>query len=178
MASILELLAAALRAGLPPRAAIALAGEATQVEGPVATAVQDVVAAAAAGSPVGPVWGKHVVDIPELRLLAGAWTLSEDLGAPLAPAVDVAVETMRVRAAVRRTSQAESAGTRTSMGVVSLLPAAGPFVAVALGADPAAVYLSSPWGLAALAVGGVLTAAGWGWARLILRRAARPARVV
>ncbi len=177
VAAVADLLAACLRAGLAPPDALGAAEAAAAGDGRVADAVREARRAAAAGRDVGPAWERHLAEVPQLGLVCAAWRLSDHLGVPLAPAVEVAARAGRARTAAGEDLDAQLAGARASMAVLTLLPLVGPLAVVLVGLDPRGVYLSSPVGLVAAVGGVVLTGAGWVTARWIVRRAGRPARL-
>jgi tight adherence protein B len=111
----------------------------------------------------------------DLGLLVSAWRLAEDIGAPTAGVTAAAAASIRGRhAAVERTAVVAS-GPRASMWLLSALPLAGPVAATLVGIGPARLYATGPGRLLA-ATGLLLTAAGWWWARSLLRRAERAGR--
>lgn len=109
----------------------------------------------------------------ELVFLARAWTLSDSVGAPAAPAARLAAATLRTRTRRAEQSAALVSGPRASMWMLTVLPIAGPVAVALLGGDLSAFYGSAVPVLLVL-FGLVLTLIGWWWARTILRRAARP----
>lgn len=112
----------------------------------------------------------------DLAFLAAAWGLSEDLGAPTAPAAARVAEVVRGRVAARERRTALLAGPRASMWVLSALPVAGPGLAMAVGLPVRQVYADAP-ALLLLGAGIALTGFGWVWSAAMLARAARPARL-
>ena len=82
---VVEAVLPALEAGLTPGAALALAAEVAPAGGvPRSTPllVSRLAALSAQGVPIGPLWAEAAAAAgrPELRLLANAWSLTEDLG--------------------------------------------------------------------------------------------------
>lgn len=143
-----ELLALCLRAGLGAHAA------------------REVVAAVTGSSGSG----------ADPLLLTRAWSLSDELGAPLADAVETCARVVRREEEARRRRVAVVAGPRASMWLLTALPVAGPVAALLVGVDVGAVYVESAAGRVGLLAGGLLTGLGWWLSRRILRRATRPRR--
>jgi tight adherence protein B len=165
LVELVELVGIGLRAGLPPAQALRAAADASGSVGRDARETFDAL--------VLDRTGEH----PELSLVRGAWSLSERLGVPLAPAVDAATRAARSRADSRRRMQAELSGVTSSLWLLTAVPLAGPVVALLVGLDPVDLYVRSTAGGASAALGLVLTGLGWGVARLILRRSTRASRV-
>ena len=162
---LVELVGVGLRAGLPPAHALRAAAAASGPDGRDAQeALDDLVHDGT---------GAH----PEMALVTGAWSLSERLGVPLAPAVEAATRAARSRVDSRRRLRAELSGATSSLWLLTAVPLAGPLVALLVGLDPVDLYVHSTAGGASAAVGLLLTGLGWGAARLILRRSARSSRV-
>ena len=137
--AVVEAVLPALEAGLTPGAALALAAD-------VAPAGSRPRADAAAGDRLAAAQRPGRADrpgsgrrpprqprAPELRLLAQAWSLTEDLGAPLAEAMRTTAGLLRARLRAERRTAGAVAGARATMNVLTALPFGGPFVAVALG---------------------------------------------
>ncbi len=177
VATAAELVAGCLRTGLPPDRALAAALQAMPVREPVARALAAAHEMAVAGTGVGTAIGRAAGHAPALAPLAAAWQVTERLGAPLAPALEAVARSARERAATRDRLDTELAGARASMWLLTLLPLLGPVAVLAVGLDPAAVYLTSPAGRGCALAGVALTAAGWLVARTLVRRSARPARL-
>jgi tight adherence protein B len=196
VAELAELSALGLRAGLAPADAAALAcevaGEAPRgrarraarrsagrgapwgvVSAAVATARRDGTSVGAALAEVAAALRtRGVAGAEEVGLLGAAWRLSEETGAPAAPAAAgaAAVVRGRVRAAERRAALV--AGPRASMTLLTALPLSGPVLTALVGLPVTQVYAR---GLvpAVVTLGLLLTAAGWWWARTSLQRALR-----
>lgn len=171
LADVAESVAMALRAGTTPDRAVRVAGH--EVGQPWRDVLADVGAALAQGRDAGGVWRRAAGEHPEAAFLAGAWTLSERLGTPLAPTTSVAAEVLRARLAVRRRLDAASAGPRATMVMLTALPAVGPLAGLAFGLAPWQVVTHSAVTLASVGVGALLTVAGWLLCRVVLRRALR-----
>ena len=149
-------LAAELRAGQPPSAALHIS----------------------AGSP--PVWPSTLAalrldgDIPEalrvdaqahpvLRSLAACWEVGSASGSGLAAAVHRLAEASRAAEEVRGELDVQLAGPRATARTLATLPLIGLLLGVLLGADPVGWRLGSALGLGCLAGGAVLTGLGILW---------------
>jgi tight adherence protein B len=110
----------------------------------------------------------------DLTVLARAWRVSEATGAAASHTTAAAAASVRARQEADRRVGAALAGPRASMRLLTLLPLAGPLVALLLGIDPGSLYgsVAARW---AAATGLVLTAAGWRWTTALVGRAQRPA---
>jgi tight adherence protein B len=173
---LLDALAPALRAGLPPVTAVRL------VVGPSSAGAGHfggLDEAAARGEPLAPTWSAYAeaVGSEDLRLVAGAWSLCDTLGSPLAPTVSTVSDVVRRRRAIRTRIATALAGPRATMRVLTALPLSGPLVAVLVGVPPADLY-APPAGAAALLAGVTLLLVGRWWAGRMVRAvtAERPAR--
>lgn len=161
---LLDRLAAALRAGLPPDEALAAAtapgGRAVPAFGAVVRAVAEGRSAAAALGRVARVRGDE-----HLGRAARAWALSERTGAGLAEAVEAAARSGRQAVDHTRRVRAATAGARASVTLLTLLPVGGTGVGLLLGLTPGEVY-GNPLSLMALSLGLLLLLAG----RLVVAR--------
>lgn len=174
---LLDGLAPALRAGLPPVAALRLmtssgAGSVPAAIGGGATTgprtarlVSGLGHAAGRGEPLAPVWSAYAeaVGSDDLRLVAAAWSMCDTLGSPLAPTVSLVSDVVRRRRAVRQRIAAALAGPRATMRVLTALPLSGPVLALAVGVSPGDLY-AQPAGAVSLAAGVGLLALGRLWA--------------
>lgn len=162
---LLDRLAAALRAGLPPDEALSVATAAGRGTGFGAAlrAVAEGRSAAAALARLA-----RVRDDEHLGRAARAWALSERTGAGLAEAVEAAARAGRQAVDHRRQVRAATAGARASVTLLTLLPVGGVGVALLLGLSPTAVY-GNPVSLAALGLGVSLLLVG----RLVVSRMVR-----
>lgn len=156
---MLDELAAALRAGLPPAEALALAADSS------APAVQErlkvVLEAAREGRPCAPAWVRtaRASARTELELLARSWAISEQLGAPLADAVDSAARSARAHRELSGALDTATAGARTTATLLTLLPIAGIGIALTMGIGPTELY-GSPVALVSLLAGLALIGVG------------------
>jgi tight adherence protein B len=102
--------------------------------------------------------------------LAACWRVAVDGGAGLAAGLDRLEAGLRAERDQREGLRAQLAGAWSTVAVLALLPAVGLAMGGALGADPLRVLLHTSAGLACLAVGGMLEAAGLWWAARIVRK--------
>ncbi len=189
---LLDALAPALRAGLPPVTALRLiASSATPGGGPstapfggpgrspggrggsmrgLGGAREALDQAAARGEALAPVWfaSAEALRSDDLRLVAAAWTLCDTLGSPLAPTVATVSDVVRRRRSVRQRIAAALAGPRATMRVLIALPLSGPFVALAVGVSPGDLY-TEPAGALSLGVGLAVLLLGRLWAGRMIR---------
>jgi tight adherence protein B len=161
---VCDLLAAELAAGRPPGAALDEAASAWPGLRPVSDACRlggDVpaalrVAAAAPGA-------------DGLRLLAGAWSVSQRTGAGLASSARRVAEACRLEQTTRRAVAGELSSARATSRLVAGLPVLALLMGTGLGADPWSFLLGTPYGLACLAGGLALGFAGLWWIEMLAR---------
>lgn len=194
--ALLDLVVPALRAGLPVVVALdGAAGSARSSAPPrlpwpgwrvvgvprpgsgddwVARLRLELLAEAATGRPLAGVWAEHARRARSLEgaFVARAWALSEALGAPLAESVEQAAWAVRQRVARTHRLDVVVAGPRATARVLSLLPAAGPLVGLALGISPVRLYSGVGGGCALLGL--LLLLGGRAWCSRLLRGAGRP----
>ncbi len=158
--SLLDGLAAALRAGLPTVEALTVVSS-TLAPATRSVLVGPVLSAAREGRASGPVLRRHArrTGDRDLAALARAWELSERVGIPLADAVSTAAQVGRARMAHRHRVTTATAGARATSGLLTALPVGGLGVAALLGLAPTEVY-DTPWSLASLGMGVLLLLAG------------------
>ncbi|MFH9611419.1 type II secretion system F family protein [Streptomyces sp. NPDC017448] len=101
--------------------------------------------------------------------MAACWRVAVDGGAGLAAGLERLEATLRGERRRREELRAQLAGAWSTVVVLALLPVAGLGLGAALGAEPLRVLLHTPAGLACLAVGASLEAAGLYWACRIVR---------
>ncbi|MFD5343652.1 type II secretion system F family protein [Streptomyces anulatus] len=101
--------------------------------------------------------------------MAACWRVAVDGGAGLATGLERLEVTLREDRRRRDELRAQLAGAWSTVVVLALLPVAGLGLGAALGAEPLRVLLHTPGGLACLAVGAFLEAAGLYWACRIVR---------
>jgi tight adherence protein B len=177
--AVLEGIAPALEAGLPPAVAADLAGEALGA-GVDSTAQQLALAlreAADEGRPLAPVWRScaEASRSADIGFVAAAWQLSEVTGAPLADAVRRAVASLREANERTRRVHVAVAGPKATVVVLTMLPLTGPAFGLASGLPPAELYLGSPISTAAVIIGLVLIWVGRLWCRRLIASVTLPA---
>lgn len=174
VAAALETIAMCLQAGLTPARAVEISGSRVPESSIVRGVLADVRRSLARGDPGGPVWARHTRQLPELTMLAGAWTLTEASGASLQPAVAWSAGHLRERRAAAERLGAVSAGARSSMYLMLLLPFTGAPIGFFVGYPPWELYGSVPSAVACI-VGFGFAFGGVVFARRILARALTPA---
>jgi tight adherence protein B len=175
---LLEAIAPALEAGMAPASALRIAAEARSDSGrpdPLAALARDMAEAAAGGATLGPLWRKAAwsASSAELLLLAQAWSLTEDLGVPLAQAVRTTAGLLEARIAHERRLVAAVAGARATVNLLTVLPIGGPLLALALGVGPGELYGGSRLTQASLVLGLSLAGVGRWWVSRMVRAVAR-----
>lgn len=176
--SLLEAIAPALEAGMAPAAALRIAADARSGSGrpdPLTSIARDMATAATDGAMLGPLWrgAAESAASPELLLLAQAWSLTEDMGAPLAQAVRTTAGLLEARIAHERRLAAAVAGARATVNVLTVLPIGGPLMALVLGIGPAELYGGSRLTQGSLVLGLGLALVGRLWVRRMVRSVAR-----
>ena len=172
LAGVADLLAMALRSGAAPVSALRVV--AAQAPRPWRRVLEEVRDELATGGVAGAVWRRHASEREELAPLAGAWSLSEDLGVALAPSMARGVQVLRAGVQARRRLEAATAGARATMRLLTLLPLVGLLAGFAFGLTPWEVYGHSAVTMACAVLGLVLTALGWLVCRRVLARAVAP----
>lgn len=164
-----EAMAAALRSGASLRQAV---GEAAPAAPPPLGADLEAVAAATerGAGVVAALEGWAVRrPLPGVRLVVAALCLSAETGGTAARAVDAVAVTLRQRLAAQAEARALATQARVSAAVIAVAPVA--FCALSTAADPrsSAFLLRTPVGLALLAAGLGLDAAGALWMARLTR---------
>lgn len=154
----------------------ASAGVAVDDRGLIRDVLLEVRRALARGAPGGPAWTRHTAQVPELRLVAGAWTLTEASGSALHPAVMWAVGQLREKRAARERLAAVTAGATSSMGMMLILPLSGMPIGLLVGVTPRELYGSWTTFLCCV-VGLGLAALGVVFSRRALRKALAPKKI-
>ena len=108
---------------------------------------------------------------PEWRVLAAAWSLALQSGAPIARTLDRIAEALVSLERVGNRRSVLLAGPRATVRLVSALPLVAMLFGAILGFDPIAVMLS-PAGAVLGVLGGVLLLVGVRWAKLLTDRLA------
>lgn len=176
--SLLEAIAPALEAGIGPAAAIGIAADARAGTGrldPLTGLATEIASAAAQGALLAPLWRRaaETTGSAELQLLAQAWSLTEDMGVPLASAVRTTAALLEARIAHEQRLAGAVAGAKATVNLLTILPTGGPLLAVALGIGPAELYGGSTLTQGSLVLGLCLAGAGRWWVRRMIRAVAR-----
>jgi tight adherence protein B len=146
-------LAADLRAGATPAAAVGAVGAVGATRAAIGAAVADAAVERA------------------LQRLSAAYDVSERLGAPLADLLDRVEVDLRGIERTRAKVAAQTTGARASAALLALLPVAGVGLGYAMGADPGHALLGTPLG-AGCALGAlVLQCGGMAWTGRLCRAA-------
>lgn len=175
---LLEAIAPALEAGMAPASALQIAADARSGSGrpdPLAALARGMASAAADGATLGPLWSEAAESAgsAELLLLAQAWSLTEDMGAPLAQAVRTIAGLLESRIAHERRLAAAVAGAKTTVNVLTVLPIGGPLLALVLGIGPGELYGGSRLTQGSLVLGLCLAGTGRWWVRRMVRAVSR-----
>lgn len=175
IAQALESVAMCLQAGLTPLRAIETVIEGSGADDhPQLTAVLvQVRRALARGEPAGAVWVRHTRQLPVLRLVAGAWSLTEASGSALRPAMAWSVAQVRAKRSAKERLDAVTAGAKSSMGLMVLLPLSGLPIGAVVGVSPRELYGSLAAAISCV-LGLCFAGGGLALARAMLRRAVRP----
>lgn len=176
--SLLDAISPALEAGVVPASALRIAADSRSGSGrpdPLAALAMDMASAAADGATLGPLWraAAETAGSPELRLLAQAWSLTEDIGAPLAHAVRTTAALLEARIAHERRLAAAVAGAKATVNLLTVLPIAGPLLALVLGIGPGELFGGSRLTQGSLLLGLCLAGIGRWWVRSMVRAVAR-----
>ena len=176
--AFLEAIAPALEAGMAPAAALLIAADSRCDPGrpdQLDALVRAMASSAADGRKLGPLWrqASEAAGSAELLLLAQAWSLTEDIGAPLAQAVRTTAELLEARIAHERRLIAAIAGAKATVNVLTVLPVGGPLLALVLGIGPGELYGSSGLTQASLVLGLCLAVIGRWWVGRMVRVVSR-----
>ena len=162
---------------MAPASALRIAAESRSAAGqdPLAILAADLGSAAAEGAPLGPLWraAARSTGSGELRLLSQAWSLTEDLGVPLAQAVRTTAGLLEARLAHERRLAGAVAGANATVNVLTVLPLGGPLLGLMLGIGPAELYGGSRLTQASLVLGLLLAGIGRWWVHRMVRAVAR-----
>jgi tight adherence protein B len=164
-------LAAELRAGHPPRLALAAAAASSgALERPLA-------AATTASSGLATVDElRRVASLPGCRGLdavAAAWEVTDRVGGPVADVLDRLGAAFDAEIASRETLDAILAGPRATMTLLAALPVVGVALGESIGAHPVRLLLHQPLGWALLGGAVAMDLAGVAWVAALSRRALR-----
>lgn len=183
--ALLRRLAALLEAGRSPAAAFEAAGPLAAATatarhvGGLCTAVAAAarlgltVSAALAAAPA-PALGRRDLDrraVAATAELALCWDVAERTGAPLTQLLGGLAGALEAEIDAEAARTSALAGPRSTVRILAWLPVLGLGLGALMGADPLTTLLTTPWGLAALAAGAALTAAGRVWTRALIVRA-------
>lgn len=172
LAEVAELIAMTLRSGALPTTAVGVVMQ--RAPDPWAGVLSQVHERLCRGEEAGEVWRSHARHRPELGAVAGAWTLSEELGVALAPSMAVSAQVLRDQVQAHRRLAAATSGARATMRMLTLLPMVGLLAGMIFGLTPWEVYGHSVLTAASAAIGLILTLAGWAIGRWVLARAVAP----
>lgn len=157
---------------------------------PVRVVVLQVVALLRAGAPPGAAWARAVgvpvtpVGVPDAGALAqvlglaharavvAATRLALDVGAPLGDVLESVAGALANEQEARGEREAALAGPRSTVRVLTWLPAVGALLGWALGADPLSTATDGGIGTASVVLGGAFLAAGRLWTRRLVTLAA------
>ncbi|WP_116112377.1 type II secretion system F family protein [Austwickia chelonae] len=162
--AVIDALAPALEAGLPPAWALAEAGR-SATDPDVQELFADIADQAAQGTALGELLSRRLDSRPTVEgtdLLARSWSLADHLGTPLARTTRTVAELLRARRTARQQVETAITEARTTVRVLIALPLTGPLFALAVGLPPGQLYRSAP-ALVAVAAGGVLLVLGRRW---------------
>ncbi|GAA6527534.1 type II secretion system F family protein [Intrasporangium sp. DVR] len=178
--ALLEGVAPALEAGLPPAVAVRLSGASlgSTTDSGTARWVAQLAEACDQGGPIASVWRSWAAESEsaELGFVAAAWQLSEVTGAPLADAVHRAVAALHQARERARRVHVAVAGPRATVLVLTVLPLTGPLFGLACGVTPSDLYLDSPISTGAALAGLGLIWVGRRWCRRLVDGAAAAGR--
>ena len=104
--------------------------------------------------------------------VAAAWSLADDVGAPLAEVLERLAAGLREEVEVDAEIEASLAAPRASARLLAVLPVAGLALGEAIGAEPVRVLLTTPAGRLSGGAGLALALAGHLWTRALVARAA------
>jgi tight adherence protein B len=107
------------------------------------------------------------------RVLAAAWCVASEAGAPLARCLGDIADSLRSVGRVERETAAALAGPAATTRLVTVLPLISVASGWLLGLDTGGVLFGSPAGVACLVLGLTLMAASRWWTGALLRRAVR-----
>jgi len=142
---------------------------------PLAAVVSEIATAVAEGATLGPLWRRAAESAgsAELLLLAQAWSLTEDMGVPLAQAVRTTAGLLEARIAHERRLAGAVAGAKATVNVLTVLPVGGPLLALVLGIGPGELYGGSQLTQSSLVLGLCLAGVGRWWVHRLVRAVAR-----
>ncbi|MDZ4351205.1 MAG: hypothetical protein U1B81_01065 [Arthrobacter sp.] len=159
----------------PGSARMLAAARAAAVRGsPVGAAIRSA-AARSGGTDSGKTWGSGAGEAVRARRiwfqLAACFDVAEASGCPLADVLTRFAAQLEAEDDAEAARQTALAGPRATVRLLTWLPFLGLGLGVLLGVDPVEVLLGTPLGVAALAAGLALTAAGRIWSSRLVRTA-------
>ena len=162
----------------PGSARMLAAARAAAVRGsPVGAAIRSA-AAGSGGAGSGKAWGSGAGEGVRARRvwfqLAACFDVAEASGCPLADVLTRFAAQLEAEDDADAARQTALAGPRATVRLLTWLPFLGLGLGVLLGVDPVEVLLGTPLGVAALAAGLALTAAGRIWSSRLVRTAEGP----
>lgn len=167
-------LAAELRSGATQQQALhTVLGRASQLTEGLGAESSARLAAGRYGADI-PAALRSVAELPGGRgaaAVAACWQVTAESGTGLAPGLDQLADALRAERALAEEIESELSGPRTTVAVLAALPLVGLLLGAALGAEPVRILLHTPAGLACLAAGALLEAAGLAWTARIVRAA-------
>jgi tight adherence protein B len=102
-----------------------------------------------------------------LRLLAGAWSVSQRTGSGLAGGARRVAEVCRLDQSTRRAVAGELSSARATARLVAGLPVPALLMGSGSGADPWRFLIATPYGLACLAAGLAIGFVGLWWIEML-----------
>ncbi|MFT4215569.1 MAG: type II secretion system F family protein [Micropruina sp.] len=108
-----------------------------------------------------------------LLALAASWQISERTGASMTTSLDDLAANLAAERELARTVTTELAAARLTGRLLGMLPMIGLVLGYAVGGDPLGYLTGSAAGLACLAIGAGLAAAGVVWSEALAERAGR-----
>lgn len=159
------LLAAEVRAGRPPEAAVDVVAGDCAVFAPAAAALS-------VGDDPARTWRDEAArpGCAGLDDLARAWQVSRSCGAPMAPSLDHVAAALDREAEVGRTVRGELASAQATGRLMSVLPLVGVGLGYTIGGDPLDFLLGSGVGLVCTVVATVLACLGILWTHALGRQ--------
>ncbi|MDQ6874146.1 MAG: type II secretion system F family protein [Actinomycetota bacterium] len=168
---LLATLAAELRAGRPPLAALAAAD--VPLDPALAGVMAQARGAAAFGGDVAAALRRAAPARTGILGLAAGWQVSERAGAPLAEVLGQVEREVRAQLALSRSADAELAGARATGALLAGLPVLGLGLGHVMGAAPLHILLHTAAGAVCAAGGAVLELAGLAWVTRLTDNASR-----
>ncbi|WP_427006271.1 hypothetical protein [Pseudarthrobacter sp. H2] len=156
----------------PASVAMLAATRAAALRGsPVAEAIRSTGAGTPSG---GSVTGTTSLERRVWGELAACFDIAEASGCPLADVLTRFAAQLEAEDDAEAARQTALAGPRATVRLLGWLPLLGLGLGMLLGVDPVRILLGTPYGIAALATGVALTAAGRIWSARLVRAAAGP----